>query len=199
MDSNAKTLATYNEYFSQYVNGTVQVTSGFQKEWLEYVLSLCGKDGRILELGSGFGRDAAFIIENGYRRLTVSDAFDAAVDVLTAQGFTTKKLNLLLDDIEGQYDLMIASAVFLHFTETELRMVLAKLKPALATGGALAFSVKQGHGEEWTDAKMGAPRFFHYWTEAAIRTVLAEVGYVVIDARQTDDGKWLHIACRPLA
>lgn len=196
MDTNAKTLVTYNDHFSSYVDGTVQVTSGFQKEWLEYVLSLRGADDCILEVGSAFGRDAAFILEKGFRQLVVSDAFDAAIETLARRGFAAKKLNLLQDDIDDHYDLIIASAVFLHFNQTELEMVLVKLKDALTSNGILAFSVKQGQGEEWSDAKMGAPRFFHYWSETDLTAVLREAGYTVIDARHTDDAKWLHITCR---
>jgi SAM-dependent methyltransferase len=198
MDSNAKTLATYDDNFSNYIEGTVQITSGFQKQWLEYVLGQRKKDARILEVGAGFGRDAAFILEQGYTQLTVTDAFDAAVATLLKRGFFAKKLNLLLDDIDEDCDLIIAAAVFLHFTEDELRRVFMKLKDALAEGGILAFSVKQGVGEEWTNAKMDAPRFFRYWSEADMRGMLGACGYSVVDMRHTQDGKWMHVTCTPL-
>lgn len=198
MDSNAKTLATYDDNFSNYVEGTAQITSGFQKQWLEYVLGQQKKDASILEVGAGFGRDATFILEQGYTQLTVTDAFDAAVTALLKRGFAAKKLNLLLDDIDEDYDLIIAAAVFLHFTEDEFGRVLTKLKGALAKNGILAFSVKQGSGEEWTSAKMDAPRFFHYWNEADIKQVLAECGYSIIDIRHTQDGKWIHVTSSPL-
>lgn len=198
MDSNAKTLATYDDNFSNYIEGTVQVTSGFQKQWLEYVLGLRSKDDHILEVGAGFGRDATFILNEGYVQLTVTDAFDAAVAALLKRGFAARKLNLLLDDIEEDYDLIIAAAVFLHFTEDELRGVFAKLKGALSKNGILAFSVKQGNGEEWTNAKMDAPRFFHYWSAADIKRVLTECGYSIVDMRHTKDNKWIHVICASL-
>ena len=65
----------------------------------------------------------------------------------------------------------------------------------LAEGGMLGFSVKHGLGEEWSDAKMGAPRFFRYWKEAELRQTLAMTGYKVMDFRHSEDGKWLHVTC----
>lgn len=195
MDSNSKTLATYNDNFLNYIDGTVQVVSGFQKEWLEYLLGLCNKESRILEVGSAFGRDASFILEQGFTRLLATDAFDAAIDTLKSKGLNAKKLNLLQDDIEGEYDLILASAVFLHFTADEFRYVLTKLKGSLSGSGILGFSVKNGVGEEWSDAKMSAPRFFHYWSEDNLKTVLAETGYSIIDMRRSYDDKWLHVTC----
>jgi SAM-dependent methyltransferase len=196
MDSNSKTLETYNEHFSNYINGTAQVTSGFQAQWLEYLLSLCSKDSRILEIGSAFGRDAAFITDKGFTHFLATDAFDAAVETLKVHGFNAQKLNLLTNTIGEKYDLILASAVFLHFTVAEFSQVLAKLRIALSSDGILGFSVKNGTGEEWSDAKMGAPRFFHYWREDDLRRILDDNGYTIVDLRHSDDGKWIHVTAK---
>jgi len=196
MNSNKETLQTYEHHFQEYINGTVQETSGFQKEWLEYLLAFCEKDAAILEVGSAFGRDATFISQQGFHSLIPTDAFDAAVTTLRERGFIAQKLDLLDDGVVGRYDLIIASAVFLHFTESELRTVLLKIAPALAENGILGFSVKNGTGEEWSSEKVGAPRFFHYWTGDTLLPVLADCGYAVVDTRRTEDNKWLHMTCK---
>lgn len=194
MGSNEKTLETYDEYFTHYIDGTVQVTSGFQAEWLEYLLSLCSKESRILEIGAAFGRDATFITGKGFMNFLATDAFDAAVEELKVRGFDAKRLNLLKDDVNGKYDLILASAVFLHFTTAEFNQVLTKLKAALSSDGILGFSVKNGVGEEWSDSKMGAPRFFHYWSEGDLRATLGELDYKIIDLRHSNDDKWIHVS-----
>lgn len=190
--SNAKTLQTYEDHFETYITETAQVTNGFQQKWLEYLLSFCEQDSAILEVGSAFGRDATFITQLGFRNFTPTDAFDAAVTFLREHGFdNTQKLNLLEDEITHKYDLVIAAAVLLHFTEPELRTSLLKIAASLTDNGIFGFSVKSGTGEEWSSDKVGAPRFFHYWTVDAIRPVLEDCGYEIIDVRYGLDGKWL--------
>ena len=197
MDSNLKTLETYQSHFDRYIKDTASITTGFQKQWLEYVLSNVNKSARILEIGSAFGWDAEFIRGNGYTKLSVTDAFDAALDELGKKGFQAKKFNVLTDEMNETYDLIIASAVFLHFTATELSGVLNRIKKNLsADNGLLAFSVKIGQGEEWSSHKMDAPRYFHYWLQDELVQFVEENGYKTVDVRQTDDSKWLCATCK---
>jgi hypothetical protein len=74
--------------------------------------------------------------------------------------------------------------------------VIHKVHDALNVGGTFAFTLKQGEGEEWTDDKLGAPRFFTYWTDGQIRTVLASAGFHDISIwgdQETARSTWLQI------
>lgn len=198
MNSNTQTLSVYQAHFQNYIDGTVQVTTedSFQGTWIKSVLDRIPKTATILEIGSAFGRDASFITRNGYENIDLTDAFQASVDYLRTQGFEARLLNVLTDELGGEYDLIFASAVFLHFNDLELKHVLSKLKRHILTTGYLAFSVKQGEGEEWTDKKMGAPRYFYYWTADKILSLLRTAGYDEVDIRETDDKTWLCVTAR---
>lgn len=198
MGSNEQTLGVYERHFDRYIEGTVQETGldHFQGRWVADILERIPKDGKILEIGSAFGRDARFMESLGYQP-ELSDAFDAAVEYLNQNGFKARKLNVLEDDITSTHDLIIASAVFLHFTEEEFRTVLQKIKNSLKPGGLVAFSVKNGDGEEWADHKMGEARYFHYWRAPEIEALLRESGYNLEDVRESDDHKWLHFMSSP--
>lgn len=197
MDSNLKTLETYQRHFDRYIKNSASVTTGFWKQWFEYILSDIDKTARILEIGSASGRDAEFIRGKGYTNLLATDAFDAAIDELSKKGFQAKKFNILTDEIDGTYNLVIAGGVFLHFTETELSSAINKIKTHLSVdNGLLAFSVKIGQGEEWSSHKMDAPRYFHYWLQDELVQFVEENGYKTVDVRQTDDGKWLCVTCK---
>lgn len=198
MEQNKTTLNTYQERFDNYLTKTPQETSGMQKEWIESLLSRIDYDTPILEIGSAFGRDAAFVQNAGFHNLTVTDAFDAAIEELNDRGFNATKLNILTGEPEGKYGLIFTSAVFLHFTAKELEVVLRKLSRHLEDDGILSFSVKQGDGEEWTDEKMEAPRYFHYWQPGPLREVIEANGYEVMVLDNIDDSqKWLAVTCRP--
>lgn len=200
MESNQATLATYQENFAKYITGTPHEVSGPQERWIESVLARIDKDVRILEIGSAFGRDAAYMQNAGYANITVTDAFDAAVESLKEQGFAdAKKLNVLTDELEGEYGLIFASAVFLHFTEREFETVLGKLRSHLGVSGLLAFTVKEGDGEEWSNAKMDAPRYFHYWREATLKNLVQKCGYKILELVTNEEygQAWLEVACQP--
>lgn len=198
METNRVTLATYQESFDKYVAASGK--NLFVERWLKGVLSRIEHESPILEIGAGAGWDAQFVYDLGYENIGVTDAFDAAVDALKARGFAdAKKLNILTDEPEGEYDLIFASAVFLHFTEREFETVLQRLHGHLGKSGLLAFTVKEGNGEEWSNAKMDAPRFFHYWREEPLRQSVYKCGYKVVDVTTNEEfgQKWLAVTALP--
>jgi SAM-dependent methyltransferase len=174
--SNARTLLSYDERVEAYVDGTSQEVSGPAKDWLDEALQGLPLDARLLELGSAFGRDAAYIQALGYS-LDCTDAVPGFVELLTQRGYQARLLNLLTDDLIGPIDLIIANAVLLHFTHAEFSQVLAKIKAALGLGGRFAFSLKAGQGEGWSVEKIGAPRYFCYWTPEALGPSLKQAGF----------------------
>lgn len=189
--ANETTIATYDNGVNEYIEGTVQVTSGFQKRWLDEELQDLPKDAAILEIGSAFGRDARYLIERGFAP-ELTDATPGFVEHLTAQGLEATLLDIISQQPEKPYDLILACAVFLHFTEDDFDAAIGHVRDALTAEGRFAFSLKYGEGEEWTESKMGAPRYFRYWNEATLEDRLGELDMRVIDMRLSDDGKWLH-------
>jgi SAM-dependent methyltransferase len=194
-DSNQKTLQSYEAHVNEYIKGTPQGVDGVVKEWLDQATVGLTAESRILEIGSAFGRDAAYLQAKGLA-VECTDATKAFVELLDQKGFAARELNVISDDLGGPYDLILANAVFLHFTREETAHVIGKAFAALKPGGRLAFTVKQGEGEEWTDKKLGAPRFFCYWSEAQLRPLLDEAGYsdckLVGDA-QTTSFTWVQV------
>lgn len=177
-DSNQRTLQSYEDHIKEYIEGTPQEVSGVIKEWIDAALADLPKTARILEIGSAFGRDAMYLQSLGYAVQT-TDATQAFVDLLREKGFDAKLLNVISDPIDGTYNLVLANAVFLHFMPTELASVLDKIFAALNDGGRLAFTVKQGDGEKWTDAKLGADRYFCYWQPDALRKLVENAGFTI--------------------
>lgn len=177
---NAKTLNSYQQKASDYIASTGIRMSREYAEWVDLALSKApGK--KILEVGSGNGVGAFYLREHGYNDLLVTDAVPAFIEYLTGQGFKVVKLDLLKDQVPGQFDLILALAVLLHFTPNELEGVLAKLHGGLNDGGVLAFCVKEGEGEEWSSHKLDAPRFFHYWVLSDLEKLVKNAGFEILD------------------
>lgn len=195
-DANAQTISAYDRHVHRYIDGTTHEVSGAVKEWLGRALDGLPPDARILELGSGFGRDAAYLRRLGYQ-VRCTDATPAFVEALRSRGITASVLNAITDDLPGDLDMVLANAVLLHFTRADFAGVTAKARRALRPGGRFAFTLKAGDGEEWSSDKLGAPRFFCYWRAPHVRAVLTAAGFVSFDLREVRAGRgdrdWLHV------
>lgn len=192
---NDKTLAVYEENFDKYITATPGTNGGSQKEWLDYVLSLINKTDSILEIGAAHGRDAVYMRDLGYNVIP-TDAFDQSVKHLRELGFSSTKLNILKDKISGEFDFILAAAVFVHFDKNEAILALSSIKNALKSNGIFAFSVKQGSGDLWSEHKLDQPRYFRYWSMGEVKEIIKNMNLNIVDVRELENGKWIHIVCR---
>jgi SAM-dependent methyltransferase len=155
---------------------------------------------RVLEVGSGSGRDALALEQAGLsvRRTDITPAF---VDLLRARGQVADRLDPLVDDLadpatpEAAYDGVWADASLLHVDREDLPTVLARLARATRPGGGLFVSVKEGDGEDWSiHGNVTAPRFFTFWREEPLRSALEAAGWSVREVVRTEGSErepWL--------
>jgi len=192
-DMNAMTIATYEGHVKEYADGTPHEVSGAFKDWIDESLEGLPQDARILEIGSGTGRDAMYIQSKGHT-IECTDGTKGFVEYMQQAGLSAHELNILTDNLEGKYDLVLAVAVLLHFDRGQTAAVLEKIHDSLNEGGKFTFSLKQGNGEDWSDYKLGAPRYFCYWQKSEVEEALKTAGYSsydVSDSGENDDAKWL--------
>jgi len=139
---------------------------------------------RVLEVGSGSGRDALALEERGVsvHRTDITPAF---VRMLRADGHDAAVADPLTDDLadpgrDAPYDGVWASASLLHVRREDLPAVLANLAGVTATGGALHLAVKEGDGARFSvHGNVPGPRHFTFWREPGLRAVLADAGWDV--------------------
>ena len=197
-ESNNRTIESYNGHIQEYIDGTPQEVSGVVKEWLDKSLADLPKDARILELGSAFGRDATYLQSMGFT-VECTDATPSFVDLLREQGFNARLLNAITDDLPQGLDYVLANAVLLHFTREETAQVLSKVHASLNEGGRFAFTLKEGEGEEWSEAKLGVPRYFCYWTQEQVSQYLSDAGFDDVDITgdaETKNATWLQVVAK---
>lgn len=176
---NEVTLQTYQQCARAYLQNTTPEVTGSKKAWLDRALELTDKKTTILEIGSGFGRDALYMQQQGYQ-VACTDAVPAFLDMLQEQGLRPYKLNALTDPFGGPFGMLYANFVFLHFTRAELKAVLSKAYKSLQSNGILAFSVKPGDGEGWEQEKLGGMRYFCYWRSDELKALLEQALFQVI-------------------
>jgi 2-polyprenyl-3-methyl-5-hydroxy-6-metoxy-1,4-benzoquinol methylase len=200
-EENKKTVDAYEQGLNEYNAAAIPGVIGSLKDWVDTGLAMLPEGARILEIGSAHGRDATYMEDKGFSvyRTDVTNSF---VDYMKKQGHEARVLDALTGDYGGPYDMVYASAVLLHFTAEQITQVLKKVREALNNEGLFSFSVKIGKGSAWSDAKLNAPRFFTYWKEEQLRSMLKASQFEVVfwEEGQTghDNGNWYHVIARKL-
>lgn len=201
--SKQATIAAYDESATAYRDGAVPGPARAAAALvLRRFTDLLPSRGRVLEIGSGPGRDATMLENAGFRvrRTDISPGF---VELLRSSGHAADLVDPLTDDLsdplhQGEpYDGVWASACLLHVQRPDLAVVLARLAGATRAGGALHVSVKEGDGEAWsTHGHVAAPRHFTFWREEPLRETLEAAGWAVEVVDRSDglrSDRWLDI------
>ena len=146
------------------------------------------KGGRILDAGSGSGRDTAAFVRRGY----VVEAFDLspALCELSTEftGIQASARRFQEVDEKEEFDGVWACASLLHVPEAELGEMINRLVRALKTNGVLYMSFKYGAGERVAEDG----RFFVDMTEDRLQDVLRGLQNLKVERvwRTSGEGKF---------
>ena len=195
--TNAVTLASYQAAADRYAASQPAAAPLELLSFLDAIAGLLPAGGRVLEIGSATGHDAALLEARGLR-VHRTDATGAFVERLRSQGFEAEILNVITDHLGGPWDGVYANAVLLHLDAGELAGVLARTAGAVVSGGVLAFTVKEGDGARWSMAKLDVPRHFTYWRPASLRAMVDASPWdlIALDSVAGAYDDWLYCLCR---
>jgi len=190
MSTDRGTVRSYDATAADYAAEAAAMPAWVAQEIDAFATRLSGT-GRVLEIGSGGGRDALEFERRGIRvrRTDVSRGF---VDLLRANGFEADLLDPLTDDLADPrypgipYDGIWACACLIHVARQDFGTVVRRLAEATRSGGPLHVSVRDGDGEDVSiQASADAPRHYveTYWREPALRSALLDAGWAVSEIR----------------
>jgi SAM-dependent methyltransferase len=197
----AATVRAYDASAADYRANTEEMPASVQAD-IDLFVARLPPGARVLEIGSGPGRDARALEKAGVsvRRTDITPAF---VHLLRDSGYDADVVDPLLDDLadpvapETAYAGVWAEASLLHVDREDLPRVLTRLADATEPGGALFVAVKEGDGADWSlHGNVTAPRFFTYWREEALRSAVAGTGWQVDSLERSSDpggDAWLKV------
>jgi SAM-dependent methyltransferase len=138
------TQSFYEENAKSYFESTVAIdVSGLRERFLAYIPA----GGRILDAGSGSGRDTRAFRARGYE-VEAFDASSALAELSTRlTGVQTRVMRFEDFNEPARFNGIWACASLLHVSEEGLPDVLGRLNRALRPQGALYVSFKEGVGE----------------------------------------------------
>ncbi|MDX2970225.1 class I SAM-dependent methyltransferase [Kribbella solani] len=188
---NELTLASYEQAATKFRDSIPKQPSPALAHLMDLLAERAGVGARVLELGSGTGAGALELERRGLQ-VRRTDAAASFVDMMHADGQAADRLDALADELGGPYAAVYASAVFLHFDRAQLAGVLKK---AVRAAPILAFTTREGTGEEWSNRFLDLPRHFVLWQEEPLRALLAETGWRVDHLTRADGsrGTWFQV------
>lgn len=177
------TKSAYDTLGSQWA--TQHSSTGFWQEEMGKFHELLPA-GKIIEIGSGGGRDALELVELGYKYVGTdvsSGLLEVARNELPNQSFYEQSVYDL--DLGGElFDGFWASAVLLHIPKARIKEALDRIKTVI-TDRAIGFiSLKDGTGERMETEEIDGQkieRFFSYWPKDDFTNILSDTGYEVVN------------------
>ncbi len=141
----------------------------------------------VLDLGSGEGRDTAFLAELGFA-VTARDSAPTGLEktraLLARRGISDARLDLALSDVrqyafpENHFDIALAANVFQFLPPAEAPTYLERLKAATKLGGICAVGVFSPAMGAWGAKVEG------FWTQTAddlLARFAPEDGWLALD------------------
>lgn len=192
---NQKTLDVYDHLAQKYIDNTIlhdladpekaKKKRAKLESFLRDSFKKMPEGGKILEIGSGDGTNAAFLKGDGFD-IIASDVAEVFLNSCRRHGLEPLKLNAVVDDLPDGLSGVLAWRTFVHFTKEDLEKVFRKIHAALVPNGIFVFNVfNRGASdvdERWEDFaeyKMGEERFFSYHTEAYMEKLIRQTGFEI--------------------
>ena len=165
----------------------------------ERFLNFIPKEGVVLDLGCGSGRDSHFFLGNGYKVTSV----DASIELAKlASDFIGKPVVIKSFheiDYFKEFDGIWACASLLHCPKSEMDGILRRITYALKPQGIVYMSFKHGLGERFDEKR----RFFNDYTEVELVDLLEKqqnltLFYSWIETKQLRGGwqKWVNVLAK---
>lgn len=144
--------------------------------------------GKILEIGSGGGKDAAALMALGYDYIG-TDASKGLIEIAQNHNPTAKFINMTVEDLDfpdNSFDGFWAAAVLLHIPKTDIDNALQSIKKQVRNSGVGFITLKEGDGER-EDEKTG--RWFSYYHKDEFKEILVRNDFKIIKFDKKIDGR----------
>ena len=190
------TLDYYNKNSEEYFNSTLNVD---MTNTYKPFLKLVPKDGKILDLGCGSGRDSMNFMKLGYEVTAVDGSKELAkkASVLLGKEVIVNTFEEL--ELKEKFHGIWACASLLHIKREDLKIVLNNLYNNLEDNGVFYMSFKYGE-KEYVDDKN---RYFNCFTDESIIGFINEntkfniLGLYITEDKlgRVNEVKWLNLIC----
>ena len=175
------TIDAYNKYAYLYDEEVIEFWENFPNSFIDaFIAALPGK--RILDLGSGSGRDALLLRERGLEVICL-DGSKTMVGITTKLGFEThlsafSELNFPLSSFDGVW----AYTSLIHISKEEAKEVISKIHTLLKPRGVFVIGAIEGNTAGMVERKTmpDAARYFKNYSKKELQQLVKTVGFSLV-------------------
>ena len=190
-----ETIDAYNQNASAFSKSRNKVGA-----WLEekQKLKTLLKQGKILDIGCGSGRDAKELINLGFEYIGI----DYSEKLLEESRKNNPGVLFLkqsvyeLDFPKNSFDSFWACAILLHMPKDKINNALKSIHGVMKTGAIGCITLKKGEGEKFVDddhSGIQYKRFFSFYQQDEFINILNRNNFDVLESYEKDrsNKKWL--------
>ena len=179
-------VKTYNKIASIYAKYSEDQLMQFQLSRFESLLS--GK--RILDAGSGSGRDVEYFLEDGFKPIGV----DLSLGLIKEAKKRVPKGEFLKQDFrktkfkDNSFDGIWSVTSLIHLPKEEIKKTLKEFHRLLDKDGIVYISVKKGTGSKEIKKEKynNEPRTFYFYEQIEMEELVKEFGFKIISSESND-------------
>ena len=154
----------------------------FWKDWMDKFHKLL-PSGKVLEIGSGSGKDALNLIKLGYDYVG-TDASKGFLKLIKERLPNTTFINVRAQDLtkkfkSNQFDGFWSAATLLHVPKDQIEKTLAGIHKIVKVGGIGFVSMRQGEGEKEDETG----RLFSNYTLDKFAQLLNKNGFEILEKK----------------
>ena len=177
MDDNP-TISAYNRYAQLYDDEVVGFWNNFPENFIDAFTSEMPGN-RVLDLGSGSGRDAVLLRNRGLE-VVYLDASNEMINITTKLRFESHLADF--SDMrfpDASFDDVWAYTSLIHIQKEKPREVIEKIRKLLKTKGIFAIGVMEGDSAGMVQRKTmpGAARYFKNYSRKELRELVEPLGF----------------------
>ncbi|MBU3015650.1 class I SAM-dependent methyltransferase [Poseidonibacter lekithochrous] len=164
------------------------------------------KESKILEVGCGSGRDAAYMIKNGYSIIATDGSKEMIEEAKNIHPELSKKLlyKSLPNDLnfEMKFDGIYSIATLMHLSENDLNKTISKIYNLLEHNGKFLISVSLSRDDINEEGFDNKGRFFLILTLENWINICESIGFRILytyinkDGLQRDGIEWLTLVAQ---
>ena len=188
-----QTITTYNQLAVEYDNETIDFWERFPRTFFdEFANRVTGK---VLDVGSGPGRDGLLLQEKGLDVLCL-DASEAMLELCNMKGLNTVPGDFMALPFPDQdFNGVWSYTSLLHVPKEDISQALKEIQRVLVPNGVFGFGMIEGEGESYRESSgVNQPRWFSYYTKEELEDLLSKHGFSVeyFETIQPRKKKYLH-------